>query len=1542
MTNKFKYLFISYGRRESLGFVGRLHQRLKLAGYDGWFDKVNIPDGDDYAERISHGIESAHNFVYVMAPRCMTSPYCLLELEYARLLGKRLIPINQMVIYETPPQELSEGDKQVMVSFYKHYNQPDQNIRTTQEVLARSHALIGRTDWLDAKQKVSDDDCQRLVEWAQPYENNWAKHDDLDYLKSFEFPVFGETIDALDGVVERITAVIERQTDYVHHHTEILTDALHWQKNQKATQHLLVGKERTAAEEWLLTEFLPPKQPPSQPSTLVCEFICEARKNAENRMTDVFICYDIHDKPIRDSVIQSLSRYAKTTWTHDRDIEKGATFGRVIEIGIENADNFFFFLSPLSITSEYCKKELAHAQKYSKRIVPLLIAPTPVSETPEVLRELQYVDFTDNTCQADYDSDIDDILNILRLDHEYYEQHKMLLARALKWESEKRKSSFLLRGHNLENAKTWLRLNDKREQHPPLALHKEFITASEAAKGQLGTEVFVSYSRKDADFARQLNTALQEAGKTTWFDQESISTGVDFENEIFKGINSADNFLFVLSADAIDSEYCEREVNYASEQSKRFISVLYREVDPTMLPEALRVINWIDFKDVAFDRSFPELIQAIELDREHAHQHTVLQQRAGDWVENNRSSDFLLNITACDNAEGWQDRALEEEKKPVPTVLQQDFIVDSRKAIKKANRRRNILFSFVGLLAIVAVVLAGFAFVKMEEAEEAKQEATIERDNAKEQTNAALETQSLFLSDLSRQQTEKENIVKGILLALEGLPKNSSDKRPYVAKAERRLYQAIFNDQELNDQRVRVLERFVMEGEHAAFSPDGKTIVTAGAEGAVHLWNASNGQLLHTLTGHTYAVTHAAFSPNGQRVITSSSLDNTARLWNADSGQLLHTLTGHTYWLNHAAFSPDGQRVITASRDKTARLWNADTGQLLHILTGHTSYVNHAAFNPDGQRVTTASRDKTARLWIADSGQLLHTLTGHTNTVNAAFSPDGQRVITSGDKTARMWNADTGQLLHTLTGHTSSVYHAAFSPDGQRVITSGDKTARLWIADSGQLLHTLTGHTSSVYHAAFSPDGQRVITSSSDKTARLWIADSGQLLHTLKGHTDDVTHAAFSPDGQRVITSSSDKTARLWVADSGQLLHTLAGHHTNTVRHAAFSPDGQRVITLGDKTARLWDADSGQLLHTLTGHTSSMSHAAFSPDGQRVITSSLDKTARLWKVFTTTQALIDHAYKTVSRCLTPEERKQFFLPPEPSWELIEKGTKLAQAGDIPAATDKFKQAKQDAPCFKFNSSDKARRIAAQAQIEIGKTPLKDDKIEEAIAAFKRATEIDSRFNGLPLVTNIWLDKGNQLAKKGQIEGAVAEFKKAKALVPSFLFEPEIKAKQLFAPVLVQQGEKLTKKGEIEEAIAKYQEAQQMDSHLDISAYFWNKLCWNGSLYGYAAKVMDACEKAVALEPEDKDYRRSLGLARALTDNIQRAIEDFQFYVERNTQEWQKKNKQQVQNWLDALQKGENPFTPEVLKGLRLIVTDFGETFYRGRGGIRRFQDGSHE
>jgi len=85
------------------------------------------------------------------------------------------------------------------------------------------------------------------------------------------------------------------------------------------------------------------------------------------------------------------------------------------------------------------------------------------------------------------------------------------------------------------------------------------------------------------------------------------------------------------------------------------------------------------------------------------------------------------------------------------------------------------------------------------------------------------------------------------------------------------------------------------------------------------------------------------------------------------------------------------------------------------------------------------------------------------------------------------------------------------------------------------------------------------------------------------------------------------------------------------------------------------------------------------------------------------------------------------------------------------------------------------------------------------------------------------------------------------------------------------------------------------------------------VYGQAAKVMNACEKAVTLAPDSWSCRNSRGLARALTGNIQGAIEDYQFAIENYDDEGYKTK---AQGWLEVLKKGENPFTEEMLKELR--------------------------
>jgi WD40 repeat protein len=293
------------------------------------------------------------------------------------------------------------------------------------------------------------------------------------------------------------------------------------------------------------------------------------------------------------------------------------------------------------------------------------------------------------------------------------------------------------------------------------------------------------------------------------------------------------------------------------------------------------------------------------------------------------------------------------------------------------------------------------------------------------------------------------------------------------------------------------------------------------------------------------------------------------------------------------------------------------------VLQDHTAGVLGAAFSPDGERVVTASDDKTALLWDAKTGAKLALLQGHGGSVYAAgFSPDGARIVTaSADNTARLWDAKSGASLAVLRGHTSFVFSAAFSPRGEWLVTASyDNTARLWSMATHESLAVLKGHTNLVNSAAFSPDKDRIVTASYDKTARLWDG-TGAALNLLQAHSGPVNVAAFSPDGARIVTASADTTARLWDVTTGTPLTVLQGH-TGAVERAEFNPDGTRIVTASaDNTARLWDATSGAALAVLQGHTGSVSGAVFSPDGARIVTASADGTARLWDA--ETGALLD-------------------------------------------------------------------------------------------------------------------------------------------------------------------------------------------------------------------------------------------------------------------------------------------------------------------------------
>ncbi|KIJ90136.1 hypothetical protein K443DRAFT_53745, partial [Laccaria amethystina LaAM-08-1] len=139
-----------------------------------------------------------------------------------------------------------------------------------------------------------------------------------------------------------------------------------------------------------------------------------------------------------------------------------------------------------------------------------------------------------------------------------------------------------------------------------------------------------------------------------------------------------------------------------------------------------------------------------------------------------------------------------------------------------------------------------------------------------------------------------------------------------------------------------------------AVSPSGKQIVSGSDDKSVRVWDASTGDELKVLKGHTNSVRSVAFSPDGKQIVSGSD-DKSVRVWDASTGNKLKVLKGHTDLVTSVAFSPDGKQIVFGSEDKSVQVWDASTGNELKVSKGHTDWVTSVAFSPDGKQIVSGS-----------------------------------------------------------------------------------------------------------------------------------------------------------------------------------------------------------------------------------------------------------------------------------------------------------------------------------------------------------------------------------------------------------------------------------------------------------------------------------------------------------------------------------------------------------------------------------------------------------
>jgi WD40 repeat protein/DNA-binding SARP family transcriptional activator len=325
----------------------------------------------------------------------------------------------------------------------------------------------------------------------------------------------------------------------------------------------------------------------------------------------------------------------------------------------------------------------------------------------------------------------------------------------------------------------------------------------------------------------------------------------------------------------------------------------------------------------------------------------------------------------------------------------------------------------------------------------------------------------------------------------------------------------------------------------AAFTSDGRRLVTAGEAGSVVVWDARTFAHLRTLgappgassappgpnTGVSGAdVFRLAVSPD-DRLIAAVRLDGSVRVWDMATG--------------HDAFTVDAGPALAPFMDVS---WSSD-GDLL-VVVANDGHTGRATIVDRTGHVVAVRQEETG---IALAG--------------GSFTPDGDHLFTTrlpteppneGQGEIVTWNWHDGAVEQILDVPALDAYP---SPTGDLIATlaptnSRSDTVELWDPATGERVAVLEGSAGSVLGVAFSPDGTRLATGGIDGAVTIWDTASGEQLLVLRGHYNFAASVAFSPDGSQLASVGAEGVVRIWALDLDDLGEIAEREVTRTLTDA--------------------------------------------------------------------------------------------------------------------------------------------------------------------------------------------------------------------------------------------------------------------------------------------------------------------------------------------------------------------------------------------------------
>jgi WD40 repeat protein len=731
-------------------------------------------------------------------------------------------------------------------------------------------------------------------------------------------------------------------------------------------------------------------------------------------------------------------------------------------------------------------------------------------------------------------------------------------------------------------------------------------------------KLFVSYSRKDSATAHKLIEAFKGIQQDVWVDWESIPPAVDWLEQIFRGIEASDAFIFLISPDSIASEVCKVEITRAAINNKRIIPIVLRDVDPKITPDNIRKLNWTFIRETDnFEEGLAKVKTAIELDLDWLEEHRRLQVRSLEW---HRKKDPSLLLRGRDLRNARHMLATATAKDPIPTDLQKTFIEYSL----RSERNRTIVL-FAGSLALIAMAVLSFLAVRASDrAVKASNEAHFQRNIA--QTKAVEASDNAILADQNamtaraNEQEAKEQKALAEKNEIEAEAQRSAARAQIYQSRPGKLYTSTLlaidsmrrdpsdEAEEILRRNIRLLPLPVKQFSQAgkinalAFNRERSIFVTGSADGTACAWQIQETvSKLFCTTSNESAVNAVAFSADDS-LIAIGDQSGLVQVLDPATGSVLHAY----------------QRV--KPQNSTIQVVDVKDGNLPSKYTALDIPVRKVGFRPpNGQQLAVAYDDGEIPVFNANTAKISSPLyTGHRPNV-MGFSPNGTwLVIGSETGGVSIWNLSSPNDKFPNFTHRGGVLALAFSSKDNNIATAGNDNTAVINLSLKKVLFRIANQTL-IRDLAFSPDGSRLVTASADRRIRIWDTLNG-VERLAMAQDGGVTEVVFSSDGQWLATTGDDRTVRVWDAATGAEIFQIPLKASGSL--LAFCNDNKWLVSTDERGAiAIWDLSVMDVpnISMSTPSKGPVDHVQYSPSGEWLGVSSENN---LWLLATDPESVL--------------------------------------------------------------------------------------------------------------------------------------------------------------------------------------------------------------------------------------------------------------------------------------------------------------------------------